>query len=77
MNNEYTEEELRLNPPLKPVIEKIQRNILSEKPRVTKIPIKWDLKDVEMNNYVSNSCNYDNTENCMQLDNVECESEKI
>lgn len=41
VNNEYTEPELDENPPAKPVIEKIRRNILAEKPRVTRFAIKW------------------------------------
>ena len=41
VNNEYTDPELAENPPSKPVIEKIRRNILAEKPRVTRFAIKW------------------------------------
>jgi histone chaperone ASF1 len=41
VNNEYTDETLAENPPAKPVIEKIRRNILAEKPRVTRFAIKW------------------------------------
>jgi histone chaperone ASF1 len=41
VNNEYTDETLAENPPSKPVIEKIRRNILAEKPRVTRFAIKW------------------------------------
>jgi histone chaperone ASF1 len=41
VNNEYTDEALAENPPSKPVIEKIRRNILAEKPRVTRFAIKW------------------------------------
>lgn len=36
VNNEYTEEELRENPPEDVVIEKLQRNILADKPKVTR-----------------------------------------
>lgn len=42
VNNDYQEEELKLNPPECVIIDKIERNILSEKPRVTRVPIKWD-----------------------------------
>ncbi|KAF1920542.1 ASF1 like histone chaperone-domain-containing protein [Ampelomyces quisqualis] len=42
VNNEYTDEALALEPPAKPVIEKVQRQILAEKPRVTRFAIKWD-----------------------------------
>src|ERR1700761_4781608 len=41
VNNEYTDETLAENPPSKPVMEKIRRNILAEKPRVTRFAIKW------------------------------------
>ncbi|KAK5661713.1 hypothetical protein OQA88_9813 [Cercophora sp. LCS_1] len=42
VNNEYDEEELKNAPPAQPVIEKIRRNVLAEKPRVTRFAIKWD-----------------------------------
>lgn len=42
VNNEYTDPELAENPPAKPVMDKIKRNILAEKPRVTRFAIKWD-----------------------------------
>lgn len=41
VNNEYIDEQLAAEPPSKPVIEKIRRNILAEKPRVTRFAIKW------------------------------------
>ncbi|KKK19555.1 hypothetical protein P175DRAFT_0531268 [Aspergillus ochraceoroseus IBT 24754] len=42
VNNEYDSEELATEPPTKPIIERIRRNILAEKPRVTRFAIKWD-----------------------------------
>ncbi|KAL2752146.1 hypothetical protein ACRALDRAFT_1045309 [Sodiomyces alcalophilus JCM 7366] len=42
VNNEYDSEELNAEPPSKPLIERVRRNILSEKPRVTRFAIKWD-----------------------------------
>ncbi|KAH8727162.1 ASF1 like histone chaperone-domain-containing protein [Phaeosphaeriaceae sp. PMI808] len=45
VNNEYTDEALTLEPPAKPVIEKVQRQILAEKPRVTRFAIKWDSEE--------------------------------
>ncbi|RMZ70271.1 histone chaperone asf1 [Pyrenophora seminiperda CCB06] len=45
VNNEYTDEALALDPPTKPVIEKVQRQILAEKPRVTRFAIKWDSEE--------------------------------
>lgn len=41
VNNEYDSEELQNEPPAKPLVERIQRNILAEKPRVTRFAIKW------------------------------------
>lgn len=41
VNNEYTDEALMTDPPAKPIIEKVRRNILAEKPRVTRFAIKW------------------------------------
>ena len=41
INNEYDSEELNADPPPKPIIERIRRNLLAEKPRVTRFAIKW------------------------------------
>ncbi|KAL9596179.1 MAG: hypothetical protein Q9219_005965 [cf. Caloplaca sp. 3 TL-2023] len=45
VNNEYDNEEMNDDPPAKPVIERVRRNILAEKPRVTRFAIKWDSED--------------------------------
>ncbi|XP_055380689.1 histone chaperone asf1 isoform X2 [Condylostylus longicornis] len=42
VNNDYGEQELRENPPQKPQFEKLTRNILATKPRVTRFKINWD-----------------------------------
>lgn len=42
VNNEYDLEELRENPPQKVPIDHVVRNILAEKPRVTRFNIVWD-----------------------------------
>lgn len=42
INNEYSEAELRENPPAKPQFDQLYRNILSTKPRVTRFKINWD-----------------------------------
>ncbi|KAH6653828.1 ASF1 like histone chaperone-domain-containing protein, partial [Truncatella angustata] len=42
VNNEYEVDELNADPPAKPIIEKIRRNVLADKPRVTRFAIKWD-----------------------------------
>ena len=41
VNNEYDTEELNAEPPAKPIIERVRRNVLAEKPRVTRFAIKW------------------------------------
>ena len=41
INNEYDSDELNADPPAKPNIERIRRNVLAEKPRVTRFAIKW------------------------------------
>ena len=41
VNNEYESDELRDEPPAKPDVEKIRRNVLANKPRVTRFAIKW------------------------------------
>lgn len=41
VNNEYNSDELNADPPAKPILEKVRRNILAEKPRVTRFAIKW------------------------------------
>lgn len=41
VNNEYDSEELNADPPAKPIIDRIRRNVLADKPRVTRFAIKW------------------------------------
>ncbi|OQO01551.1 Histone chaperone asf1 [Cryoendolithus antarcticus] len=45
VNNEYTDESLVEEPPAKPILEKVRRSILAEKPRVTRFAIKWDSEE--------------------------------
>ncbi|KAL8904915.1 MAG: hypothetical protein Q9171_006877 [Xanthocarpia ochracea] len=45
VNNEYDTEEMNDDPPAKPVIERVRRHVLAEKPRVTRFAIKWDSED--------------------------------
>ncbi|OKL60400.1 Histone chaperone asf1 [Talaromyces atroroseus] len=45
VNNEYDSEELAADPPSKPIIERVRRNVLAEKPRVTRFAIKWDSEE--------------------------------
>lgn len=42
VSNEYVDEQLREEPPAKVQIDKVQRNILADKPRVTKFPIVFN-----------------------------------
>jgi len=42
VNNEYDTQEMRDLPPSPPVIERIIRSILSDKPRVTRFNVPWD-----------------------------------
>ncbi|OAA54542.1 Histone deposition protein Asf1 [Niveomyces insectorum RCEF 264] len=42
VNNEYDLDELNAEPPAKPLVDHIRRNVLAEKPRVTRFAIKWD-----------------------------------
>ncbi|EFX00796.1 histone chaperone [Grosmannia clavigera kw1407] len=42
VNNEYDSDELNADPPAKPLVDHIRRNVLAEKPRVTRFGIKWD-----------------------------------
>ncbi|CAI9114253.1 OLC1v1014931C1 [Oldenlandia corymbosa var. corymbosa] len=41
MNNDYDDDQLREEPPKKVLIDRVQRNILTDKPRVTKSPINF------------------------------------
>jgi len=45
VNNEYEDSKLAEDPPAKPVLEKVRRSILAEKPRVTRFAIKWDSEE--------------------------------
>ncbi|TFK12598.1 Histone chaperone asf1b-B [Platysternon megacephalum] len=52
VNNEYTDPELRENPPLKPDFSQLQRNILASNPCVTRLNINRDgpsdqMEDIE------------------------------
>ncbi|XP_046400409.1 histone chaperone ASF1A [Ischnura elegans] len=45
INNEYSDPELRENPPPHPDFTKVTRNILASEPRVTRFKIDWDDAD--------------------------------
>ncbi|KAG8189027.1 hypothetical protein JTE90_025468 [Oedothorax gibbosus] len=42
VNNEYSDPEMRENPPTTPQFDMLQRNILATSPRVTRFKIDWD-----------------------------------
>ena len=42
VNNSYADPLLEETPPERPIVEKLQREILADKPRVTRFPIEWD-----------------------------------
>lgn len=41
INNDYDDEQLKEEPPQKVLIDRVQKNILADKPRVTKFPINF------------------------------------
>lgn len=41
VNNDYADPVLRENPPPRPIVEQLTRNILASKPRVTRFKINW------------------------------------
>ncbi|KAF3906184.1 hypothetical protein ABW20_dc0101015 [Dactylellina cionopaga] len=45
VNNEYDTPELNNEPPKVPVFERLVKNVLAEKPRVTRFAIKWDSEE--------------------------------
>ncbi|GAB2296996.1 Histone chaperone asf1b [Dionaea muscipula] len=47
VNNDYGDEQLREEPPQKVLIDRVQRNILADKPRVTKFPINFQPENEE------------------------------
>ena len=54
VNNEYTTEELKENPPEEPLLDAIERNILADKPRVTFFQIEWDSPIAETEMEITN-----------------------
>jgi histone chaperone ASF1 len=55
VNNEYDSEELNADPPAKPILEKVRRNVLAEKPRVTRFAIKWYVLQTQTNEPPTNN----------------------
>lgn len=48
VNNEYDSPELQENPPSPPDVNRIVRNILAAKPRITTFPNRWDNQTPEI-----------------------------
>ncbi|TRY87353.1 hypothetical protein DNTS_017218, partial [Danionella cerebrum] len=61
VNNEYTDSELKENPPVRPNYAQLQRNILASNPRVTRFHINWEATTDRM----EDSENVDPTPNAM------------
>jgi histone chaperone ASF1 len=55
VNNEYSDPEMRENPPTVPQYDKLVRNILATQPRVTRFKIEWDDKPSAVATGVSES----------------------
>jgi len=49
INNEYSDLELRENPPSPPQFDKVTRNILASEPRVTRFKINWEESNAQDN----------------------------
>lgn len=48
INNDYDDEQLKEEPPQKILIDRVQKNILADKPRVTKFPINFQPENNEI-----------------------------
>ena len=46
VNNAYDSEEMNKEPPARLEIDRVERNVLAEKPRVTRFAIKWYAYDL-------------------------------
>lgn len=66
VNNEYSEPEMKENPPLEPDYSKLQRNILATCPRVTRFKIDWG--DHEDSENIPPMSNTENESNQMPVD---------
>ncbi|XP_025077641.1 histone chaperone asf1b-B-like [Pomacea canaliculata] len=66
VNNEYEDPEFKENPPAVPLFDKITRNILAEKPRVTRFNIQWHSEQVQQQQQQSHDM-----EDFNDLENIE------
>ncbi|XP_019876178.1 histone chaperone asf1 [Aethina tumida] len=60
INNEYSDPELKENPPSPPQFDKVTRNILASEPRVTRFKINWEEAN-QQENVPSNDQNQPST----------------
>jgi len=60
VSNEYVDEHLREEPPAKLLINRVQRNILADKPRVTKFPIVFSAPAPQTTDQVTGGAPVDN-----------------
>ncbi|KMZ63469.1 ASF1 like histone chaperone [Zostera marina] len=63
VNNDYNDEQLKEEPPARVIIDRVQRNILTDKPRVTKFPINFHPETNENNSGQQASGGEENVEN--------------
>ncbi|XP_063399329.1 histone chaperone asf1b-A-like [Mytilus trossulus] len=66
VNNEYTDPEIRENPPENIMFEKLERSILATSPRVTRFKIDWDDNAAENGENVPPVQNMDSESNQFQ-----------
>lgn len=74
INNDYSDQELRENPPSKPLFDKMTRNILASKPRVTRFKINWDDttgNPEQIDGEVSGNSEVNQATNGMEFDELE------
>jgi histone chaperone ASF1 len=72
VNNDYADPFLLENPPPKVDISKLQRNILADKPRITRFPIDWSPSGQHSNNNDENAMGFSNeTAADLEMDAVE------
>ncbi|KAL8621665.1 hypothetical protein ACOMHN_024636 [Nucella lapillus] len=76
VNNEYDDPELKENPPATPQYDKITRNILADKPRVTRFNIQW-LTEQQLEEQRQRQQIKENLENVMPKTNTESMSNEM
>ena len=72
VNNEYSDPELKENPPAVPQFDKLSRNILASNPRVTRFKIDWDEPTSKNSANISNKSEL--LGNAMEIENTPSEA---